>query len=127
MKFIVYITSTNGNNGNDNGGNGKLSQVDNRQDLQSLKSLIAMCDKVNDKAKEYIKDVIRLEMDNNKDVQVSFDDFISIYPYINHASFVVDVHIPKEDYEANEWCKRACTMLNLLIPHAIIYLDESTQ
>lgn len=122
MKFIVYITSTNGNNGNGNGGNDKLSQVDN-QDLQSLKSLITIYDKVNDRAKEYIKDVIRLEMDNNKDVHVSFDDFVSIYPYINHTSFGVEIHIPKQEYESNEWCKRACIMLNMLMPHATIYLD----
>lgn len=92
---------------------------------RGIMDIISLYDKVNEKTREYIKDIIRLESDRIQTIHMNMDEFLSSYDKIKHAPINLEVHVKKEEYDNNEWCRIACNLIYILDPNATIILEES--
>ncbi|MEM4394874.1 MAG: hypothetical protein QXK74_08360 [Candidatus Nitrosocaldaceae archaeon] len=89
--------------------------------LTNIKELINVYDKVGEKAKEYIKDIIRIELSSEEDIYMDIDEFIKMIPWLHGAR--VSILIKKEEVN-NMWCKRFIDLLSIYMPHCTIVLED---
>lgn len=94
----------------------------NNERLTNIKELINVYDKVGEKAKEYIKDIIRIELSKDEDIYMDIDEFIKMIPWLHGAR--ISIFIKKEDVDNNVWCKRFIDLLNIYMPHCTIVLED---
>lgn len=90
--------------------------------LANIKELINIYDKVGEKAREYIKDVIRIELSDDVEMCIDIDEFIKMIPWLGGSR--INLIIKKEDVENNEWCKRFIDLLSIYMPHCSIILED---